>query len=215
MSTKGNKTDKGDILRAYIDEQGGALSKSARLSISDLDIKQEILTKAGDSPPAGKALSAPNEAPEAKPDREKYLFLLQSDMPQPQHYLDVKSLNPLSLAYIGDAAYELIMRDYLIRDRGPSGQELHKNAVRLVNSHAQARAMEHIMPLLTEREAEMFRRGRNAHVGHVPKGSSTYLYHMATALECLFGYLYLTGDRRRLFELSSEIYAFLDEKNRI
>ena len=115
---------------------------------------------------------------------------------------DPKQLSPLTLAYIGDGVYELFVREYIV-SRGPCPvKKLHARAVEMVRCEFQAKVLaEQLRPLLTEEEAEICQRGRNAHVSHVPKNSSVADYHAATAFECLFGYLYLSGrlDRLRLF----------------
>lgn len=115
---------------------------------------------------------------------------------------DPKQLSPLTLAYIGDGVYELFVREYIVSKGNCPVKKLHARAVEMVRCEFQAKMLtEHLQPLLTETEAEICRRGRNAHVSHVPKNSSVADYHNATAFECLFGYLYLSGalDRLRFF----------------
>ena len=116
-----------------------------------------------------------------------------------------RQLSNLALAHVGDAVFELMVRTKLASQGRETAHNLHKMSVSLVRAPAQARRMERIMPLLTEEEAEVYRRGRNAKVNSVPKAASTEEYHAATGLEALFGYLYLTGRSQRameLFELS-------------
>ena len=117
------------------------------------------------------------------------------------------SLNPISLAFLGDAVYEVLVREHLALrgDRPP--EELHRLAVGFVSATAQATAIQRLMPALTEDEISAFKRGRNAKVSHIPKGASPAKYHAATGFEALFGYLYLKGQAarmRELFELISE-----------
>ena len=86
---------------------------------------------------------------------------------------------------------------------GPAAtvQALHKDAVYYANASFQAAAADRLLPLLTETEAAVYRRGRNAHAGHTPKNKTEAEYHKATGLEALFGQLYLSGEEDRLQEL--------------
>lgn len=121
------------------------------------------------------------------------------------------SLNPISLAFLGDAVYEILVREHLLTlggNRPP--EELHRLAVNYVSARAQTKAMELIAPLLTENELNAFKRGRNAHVSHIPKGASVAQYHTATGFEALFGYLHLTEQTDRLDALFNTICEGLD-----
>jgi len=110
-------------------------------------------------------------------------------------------LNSLQLAHVGDALWDLLVRTDLIY-KGRNVRNMHKDAINRVNAGAQARVMEHWLPYLTEVEADVVRRGRNAHPHHAaPKNQDVVDYHHATALEALVGYLYLTGQQERLTEL--------------
>lgn len=120
--------------------------------------------------------------------------LLQGD-------ISPKGLSPLPLAFVGDGVYELLVREYLAAQGNCPVKKLHARKVELVRCQAQAQALEKIWPQLTPEEQEVAQRGRNAHVGHVPKNAALADYHRATALEALFGYLYLSGDMTRLREL--------------
>lgn len=120
--------------------------------------------------------------------------LLQGD-------ISPKGLSPLPLAFVGDGVYELLVREYLAAQGNCPVKKLHARKVELVRCQAQAQALEKIWPQLTPEEQEVAQRGRNAHVGHVPKNAALADYHGATALEALFGYLYLSGDMTRLQEL--------------
>ena len=117
--------------------------------------------------------------------------LLQGD-------ISPKGLSPLPLAFVGDGVYELLVREYLAAQGNCPVKKLHARKVELVRCQAQAQALEKIWPQLTPEEQEVAQRGRNAHVGHVPKNAALADYHGATALEALFGYLYLSGDMTRL-----------------
>lgn len=122
---------------------------------------------------------------------------------EPMSATQARLLNPLQLAYIGDTVWDLMVRSRLIY-RGRNVRNMHKDAVASVNACAQARAFQRIEPLLTEEEADIFRRGRNAHAHHAaPRNQEVGDYRTATGLEALVGYLYLTGQEERLLQLFS------------
>lgn len=109
--------------------------------------------------------------------------------------------NPLSLAFVGDTVWDLLIRQRLLQSAARVNA-LHRQAVALVNAGAQAAACERIEPALTEGEAEVLRRGKNAHAKHnAPKNQDPLAYSRATGLEALFGFLYLTGRSERILEL--------------
>ena len=114
-------------------------------------------------------------------------------------------LSPSVLAFVGDAVYGLYVRTYLAEVNRPSG-ELHKLSVKLVNATAQAEAFRLIEPMLSEKELSVFKRGRNFHTGNTPKNSTGGEYHLATGLETLFGFLYLSGKMIRAKELFDIIW---------
>ncbi len=111
----------------------------------------------------------------------------------------------LGLAHIGDAVYELMTRAALCVGGHTAAGDLHRRTTARVNAAAQARAAERILPLLSEEESAIYRRGRNAHVNSVPQSAKVGDYHAATALEALFGWLYLQGRTERLNALFSYI----------
>ena len=117
---------------------------------------------------------------------------------------EVRAMGSLALAHVGDAVFELLVRVHLAAAGGRNGS-LHRAAVEMVNAAAQAGDMEKLPPLLTEEEAEVFRRGRNVKVHSVPKHARLGDYHAATGLEALFGYLYLLDRRDRLNALFAVI----------
>ncbi len=114
-------------------------------------------------------------------------------------------LSPSVLAFVGDAVYGLYVRTKLAEVNRPSG-ELHKLSVKLVNATAQAEAFRLIEPMLTEKELSVFKRGRNFHTGNTPKNSTGGEYHLATGLETLFGFLYLSNQNDRAKELFNIIW---------
>ena len=128
---------------------------------------------------------------------------------------DIKAdtLSPLTLAFTGDAVFSLFIREKLVCEANRPVGQLHKLSVQSVKASAQAEAMRKIMPLLTEKETDVFKRGRNAHTSHTPKNQSGCDYHYATGFETLLGYLYLNDESERLnFLLNEVINSFGDGK---
>ncbi len=120
---------------------------------------------------------------------------------------DVRSMPSLSLAFIGDSVYEILVREHLCRlNVGRVGQ-MNKLKVDMVCCKAQAEAAKIILPYLNEDEESVFRRGRNTNVNSCSKSSSIADYHTATGLEALFGYLYLNGQELRCRELFNLIQS--------
>lgn len=114
---------------------------------------------------------------------------------------DINQISALGLAHCGDAVFELLVRTWLCTHGGAKVKNLHRETVRYVAAPAQAERMDRMLPLLTEEEADLYRRGRNAHVHGIPKNATHEQYSKATGLECLFGSLYLLGRRARINEL--------------
>jgi len=110
-------------------------------------------------------------------------------------------LSPLTLAFVGDAVYGLLVRERLVLSADRSANDLHRLSVDLVRAGAQYNAVSKIIDRLTEKEADIYKRGRNAHANHLPKNAVPAEYHAATGLETLFGYLYLDGQNARVREL--------------
>lgn len=107
----------------------------------------------------------------------------------------------LVLAYIGDAVYEVLVRNYLIASGLVKVKQLHKAAVGFVKASAQARFIHALEEILTPEELEVVKRGRNAKSGSPPKNTNIMDYRYGTAFEALFGYLFLTGQQSRMEEL--------------
>ena len=118
-----------------------------------------------------------------------------------QPHEEILRLSNLGLAHLGDGVYELMVRSWLCLHGKATNRGLHKAAVGYVAAAAQARAAEKILPLLTAEEQDVFRRGRNTAPHTIPKAASREEYQTATAVEALFGYLWLKGDTQRLNEL--------------
>ena len=121
----------------------------------------------------------------------------------------LRAISSIGLAHLGDAVYELLVRAWLCAHGKATGRGLHRAAVELVRAQAQARRGERILPLLTEEELAVYRRGRNAHVNTIPHSASRADYLKATALECLFGWLYLRGERERI----NRLFAIMMEED--
>ncbi len=119
----------------------------------------------------------------------------------------MRSYSPLALAFIGDGVFELMVREHIVCKGNCSVKKLNAQKVKYVCCDAQAEAVTVIEPMLTEEEADVLRRGRNAHPGHIPKNADPVVYHKATALEALFGYLYLKGEIERIRTLFEAISA--------
>lgn len=111
---------------------------------------------------------------------------------------NAQQLPALTLAYIGDTVYDLYVRTYLVQSGGGGAHALHLAAAKHVCAAGQAAAFRRMEPQLTEPERAVFRRGRNAHSGTVPKNASIADYRTATGLETLLGFLYLTGNDARM-----------------
>ena len=114
---------------------------------------------------------------------------------------DPKMLAPLVLAYIGDTVYDLYVRTMLITLQDSTPHKLHLAAAGYVCAAGQAKAFRKVEGLLSEEEQAVYRRGRNAHSGTVPKNAAVSDYRTATGLETLIGFLYLSGSDARLGEL--------------
>ena len=110
-------------------------------------------------------------------------------------------LSPLNLAFIGDCVYEMLVRESLVLNANRPVNDLHRESVKYVSAKAQTLAYDKIKDMLTEQEIAVYKRGRNAKVGHNPKSASQGEYHIATGVEALFGYLYLTEQIERIKEL--------------
>ena len=111
------------------------------------------------------------------------------------------AISSLGLAHIGDCVYELMIRSWLCLHGKATNRGLHKATVKYVSAPAQAKAADKILSQLTQEEADVFRRGRNSNTHTIPKAATREEYQTATAMEALFGYLWLRGETARLNEL--------------
>lgn len=123
-----------------------------------------------------------------------YFHLKQSDD-------EIRTVSNLGLAHVGDCVFELMVRSWLCIHGKATNRGLHKATIKYVSAPAQAKSAEKVLPMLTEEEHDVFRRGRNSSPHTIPKSASREEYQTATALEALFGYLWLKGDTERLNQL--------------
>ena len=122
---------------------------------------------------------------------------------------DINSYSPLTLAYIGDDVYDLIVRTVVVERGNRAANGLHKTTSNLVKAQTQAQLVEAIMEQLTDQEKSVYRRGRNAKSYTSAKNASIGDYRKATGLEALMGYLYLTDQMDRVLQLMKEGFALL------
>ena len=113
----------------------------------------------------------------------------------------IRGISSIGLAHMGDAVYELLVRTWLCAHGKATGKGLHRATVALVCAPKQAELAQRILPLLTEEEQAVFRRGRNANVHSIPAHASRAQYRQATALEALLGWLHLSGRHDRVEQL--------------
>ena len=126
---------------------------------------------------------------------------------------DARLLNPLVLAFIGDAIYEVFIRTYLVEiNREMLVHRLHVKTISFVKAHAQSELMKSLEAGLTEEELYFYKRGRNAKSGTVPKNAEVQEYRAATGFEALIGYLYITEQNERLNWIFNEILKLNGEQ---
>lgn len=132
-------------------------------------------------------------------------------MPQTdaQNCIDIHEQSPVALAFVGDSVYECMVRTRLVRHTRLQPNALNRSKVHYVCAPSQFVALKAIMPLLTEQEQAVVRRGKNATKATVAKHASAEEYRASTALEALFGYLYLQKETQRLTFLFDEIWRVL------
>lgn len=114
---------------------------------------------------------------------------------------DLRTYSPLTLAYIGDAIYDLVIRTIVVERGNCQPNKLHQRTSTMVKAAAQAEMIEKLLPQLTEEEEQIYKRGRNAKSYTMAKNATMSDYRKATGFEALMGYLYLKGDTVRMVEL--------------
>ncbi len=125
---------------------------------------------------------------------------------------DVRGYSPLTLAFIGDGVYDLVIRTLVVERANRPPNELHRLTSAYVKAETQAKMIVALKEELTEEEAGVFRRGRNASPATTAKNASRADYHKATGFEALMGYLYLTGRSERMLELIRRGLERIDNK---
>jgi ribonuclease-3 family protein len=127
---------------------------------------------------------------------------------------EIRFISPLVYAYIGDAVYEVYIRDYILNKYGGNVNALHKIATKFVKAAAQATAVHGLENQLSEEEWGVIKRGRNQKSGSVPKNANLADYRYATGFEALIGYLYLMDNHGRIEEIVEKAIAIIEEKIR-
>ena len=115
--------------------------------------------------------------------------------------VDLRTLSPLTLAFVGDCVYDLILRTVIMERHNASPNQLHREKSRLAKAPSQAEMAEALQEELTQEELAVYRRGRNAKSHTTAKNASVLDYRKATGLEALYGWLYLSGQEERLLQL--------------
>ena len=115
--------------------------------------------------------------------------------------LEARQFNPVVLAFLGDAVYSLYVRNRLVRTGEGKPAEFQRAAANLVSARGQSAFLDRVFPLLTEEEADIFRRGKNAKKATKSKSASSLEYNRSTGFEAVLGFLYLVGDETRIVEL--------------
>ena len=114
---------------------------------------------------------------------------------------ELRAISSIGLAHMGDAVFEILVRTWLCAHGKATGKGMHQATIRLFCSESQSQKAQKILPLLSEEELAVFKRGRNAQVHSIPAHASRAQYGEATALEALLGWLYLRGRKERINEL--------------
>lgn len=115
--------------------------------------------------------------------------------------VDIRTYSPLTLAYIGDGIYDLVIRSIIVGRGNTKASQLHQRTSHLVKAHSQSAMMEYILPLLSDEEEAVYRRGRNAKSPTMAKNATMGDYRRATGFEALMGYLYLSDAFERMLDL--------------
>ena len=129
--------------------------------------------------------------------------------------MDVNLINVITLAYIGDAVYEVYVRDYLIKNGIAKVEELQKEAVKYVSAKSQCKILSYLIDnnLLTEIELNIVKRGRNYKRTSHPKNTDIITYKMSSGFEAMIGYLYINNEKDRLDEIMNYILGGIYEEN--
>ncbi len=123
--------------------------------------------------------------------------------------IEAAQINPVTLAFLGDAVYSLYVRQRLVLELGGRSADLQRVAAKVVSAQGQSEFVEKVIPNLTEEETDVFRRAKNAKKGSKSKSASHLEYNRSTGFEAVLGYLYLTGREERI----GELLALSDERD--
>ena len=123
--------------------------------------------------------------------------------------MDFFQMSAAALAYLGDSVLEVLIRERLILSGAQKSAKLNSEALKYVTAVNQARAFANVENMLTENEAQIFRRGKNSSHLNIPKSASPLEYKTATGFEAIFGYLHLSGNKERIIELFDIAYPEL------
>lgn len=131
--------------------------------------------------------------------------------------VDVKQVNALALAYMGDAVLEIAIREHLLRSGRVKPKVLHREATHYVSAKAQAMVVRKMIDeaFFTEEELAILRRGRNAKSGSVPKNTDVQTYNYSSAFEAVLGYLHLLGQKERVEQILDYTIRTVEEKNEV
>ena len=117
--------------------------------------------------------------------------------------VDIRTYSPLTLAYIGDGIFDLVIRTLVVGKGNTSANQLHQRTSHIVKAHSQALMADALAEIMTPQEQDVYRRGRNAKSHTMAKNATVADYRSATGFEALMGYLYLTEQSERMMELIS------------
>ena len=132
-----------------------------------------------------------------------------------QPEIDIREQSPLSMAFVGDGVYELLVRQRLVERTRLLPGKLHAQAVRYVSAKGQYRALQVLLPYLTEQEHDVLRRGKNASKATVAKHATPEEYRASTGFEALFGWLYLQGNNERIQQLFELVWQQWDPQEAV
>lgn len=166
-----------------------------------LEGRMEEKTEASDGSQMETADGSHTQAPNQETDLTQLKNVLAARLETKN--LDLRGYSPLTLAYIGDVIYELLIRTMVVAAGNTNNRTLHQKTVRYVKAESQAKMMTKLLPLLTEEEAGVYKRGRNAKMASRTRSASLGDYKKATGFEALMGYLYLRGDYDRMLALTA------------
>ena len=158
----------------------------------------------------GESINSKDEAERVHPAGNDFLEAIQQTFDC--RATDVRALSPLTLAFIGDAVYEMVIRSIVVERANRAANELHKRTVKYVNAGVQSAMIESLQEEMTEDELAVYKRGRNAKSHTSAKNASIQDYRRATGFEALMGYLYLSGQTARMLYLIHEGIRRIDKK---